>query len=129
MVGNLDVKQALRVRDGDPTDVPNALRPRHQPSIGTRRLRIVGAEYPLLAKPLQCPRTVEEAGGATLPFHGAFEKFSLQRPVEELFALLQDAVRRNAARIEVSYDERYGYPQNCSSTTTSAWRTRRRDSS
>ena len=31
-------------------------------------------------------------------------------PVEELFALLQDAVRRNAARIEVSYDERYGYP-------------------
>ena len=58
----------------------NALRPRHQPSICTRRLRIVGAEYPLLAKPLQCPRTVEEAGGATLPFHGAFEKFSLQRP-------------------------------------------------
>ena len=80
MVGNPDVNQALRVRDGDPTDVPNALRPRHQPSIGTRRLRIVGAEYPLLAKPLQCPRTVEEAGGATLPFHGAFEKFSLQRP-------------------------------------------------
>ena len=31
-------------------------------------------------------------------------------PVEELFALLQDAVRRKAARIEVSYDERYGYP-------------------
>ncbi len=31
-------------------------------------------------------------------------------PVEELFALLQDAVTRNAARIEVSYDERYGYP-------------------
>ena len=30
--------------------------------------------------------------------------------VEELFALLQDAVRRKAARIEVSYDERYGYP-------------------
>ena len=25
MVGNPDVKQALRVRDGDPTDVPNAL--------------------------------------------------------------------------------------------------------
>ena len=32
-------------------------------------------------------------------------------PVEELFALLQDAVTRNAARIEVSYDERYGYPR------------------
>ena len=31
-------------------------------------------------------------------------------PVEELFALLQDAVTRSAARIEVSYDERYGYP-------------------
>ena len=31
-------------------------------------------------------------------------------PVEELFTLLQDAVRRNAARIEVAYDERYGYP-------------------
>ena len=31
-------------------------------------------------------------------------------PVEELFALLQDAVTRNAARIEVAYDERYGYP-------------------
>ena len=42
-------------------------------------------------------------------------------PVEELFALLQDAVRRNAARIEVSYDESLRLPrQNCSSTTTSA---------
>ena len=30
--------------------------------------------------------------------------------VEELFALVQDAITENAARIEVSYDETYGYP-------------------
>ena len=31
-------------------------------------------------------------------------------PVEGLFALIQEAIDQNAARIEVSYDEMYGYP-------------------
>ena len=31
-------------------------------------------------------------------------------PIEGLFALIQDAITQNAARIEVSYDEVYGYP-------------------
>ena len=31
-------------------------------------------------------------------------------PIEGLFALIQDAIAQNAARIEVSYDETYGYP-------------------
>ena len=31
-------------------------------------------------------------------------------PIEGLFALIQDAITQNAARIEVSYDEVYGHP-------------------
>ncbi|MCY4447510.1 MAG: DUF6174 domain-containing protein [Chloroflexi bacterium] len=31
-------------------------------------------------------------------------------PIDDLFALIQDAITNNAARIEVSYDETYGYP-------------------
>ena len=31
-------------------------------------------------------------------------------PVDGLFALIQEAITNNAARIEVSYDETYGYP-------------------
>ena len=31
-------------------------------------------------------------------------------PIEGLFALIQNAITQNAARIEVSYDETYGYP-------------------
>ena len=31
-------------------------------------------------------------------------------PIEGLFALIQDAITNNAARVEVSYDETYGYP-------------------
>ncbi len=31
-------------------------------------------------------------------------------PVEGLFALVREAIDQNAARIEVSYDETYGYP-------------------
>ena len=31
-------------------------------------------------------------------------------PIEGLFALIQDAITQGAARIEVSYDERFGYP-------------------
>ncbi len=31
-------------------------------------------------------------------------------PIEGLFALIQDAITQNAALIEVSYDEIYGYP-------------------
>ena len=56
-------------------------------------------------------------GGVVTSVEFAGEEFTVAPPlperfvpVEELFALLQDAVRRNAARIEVSYDERYGYP-------------------
>ena len=30
--------------------------------------------------------------------------------IEGLFALIQDAITRDAARVEVSYDETYGYP-------------------
>ena len=32
--------------------------------------------------------------------------------IEALFALIQEAISQNAARIEVSYDETYGYPVN-----------------
>ena len=56
-------------------------------------------------------------GGVVTSVEFAGEEFTVAPPlperfvpVEELFALLQDAVTRNAARIEVSYDERYGYP-------------------
>ncbi len=31
-------------------------------------------------------------------------------PIDDLFALIQEAITNNAARIEVSYDETYGYP-------------------
>ena len=56
-------------------------------------------------------------GGVVTSVEFAGEEFTVAPPlperfvpVEELFALLQDAVTRSAARIEVSYDERYGYP-------------------
>ena len=47
-----------------------------------------------------------DPGIATIP---APERFV---PIEGLFALIQDAITQNAARIEVSYDETYGYPTN-----------------
>ncbi len=50
-------------------------------------------------------------------------------PVEELFALLQDAVTRKPRASKCPTTNATATPQNCSSTTTSAWRTRRRDSS